>query len=130
MTRTSNRGLGDEGFTLLEVLVAMALMAVALLAVFKLQAQNLNVLSEANSMTSERYFAQDRLARLSALRKIEPGEKNGESSNESPLFSYREEISAHPALRGFYRVKVEIWSEGKEGHEPVAYETYFYRRPS
>ncbi len=128
MTTTTTKDLRDEGFTLLEVLVAMALMAVALLAVLKLQAQNLDLLSEANSMTAESYLAQGLLARIGALNRLEPGEKNGELSDESPVFHYREEISADPTLKGFYRVRVEIWGEGKGEHEPAAWETYLYRR--
>jgi hypothetical protein len=95
--------------------------------VFKLQAQNLDLLSEANSMTAESCLAQGLLARIGALNQLEPGEKSGKLSDESPFLNYREEISAHPALKGLYRVKVEIWGEGKGGDEPAAYETYLYR---
>jgi general secretion pathway protein I len=128
MTTRTTRLPGDEGFTLIEVLIAMALMAVALLAVFKLQAQNLDLLSEADTMTGETCLAQGLLARIGALRQLESGEKSGEWGDESPSFHYREEISPHPALKGLYRVKVEIWGEGKGEHEPAAYETYLYRR--
>jgi prepilin-type N-terminal cleavage/methylation domain-containing protein len=128
MTSLWTKDLGGKGFTLLEVLVAMGLMAVALLAVFKLQAQNLDLLSEANSMTAESCFAQDRMSRIGAMHKIEPGKRNGEFGDESPLFHYSEEIIADTALKGFYRVKVEIWREGEGRRGPAAYETYFYRR--
>jgi general secretion pathway protein I len=128
MTSMTTNPTGNEGFTLLEILVAMALMTVALLAVFKLQAQNLDLLSEANSMTAEICLAQDLLARVGALNQLESGEKSGKLSDEFPLLNYREAISADPSLKGFYRVKVEIWREGKDGDEPAVYETYLYRR--
>jgi general secretion pathway protein I len=128
MTTTTDKDRRDEGFTLLEVLVAMALMAVALLAVFKLQAQNLDLLSEANSLTAESYLARGRLARIGALNRLEPGERSGEIRDTSPRLHYREEISAHEALKGFYRVRVEIRGEGTGGRGPAAFEVYLYRR--
>jgi prepilin-type N-terminal cleavage/methylation domain-containing protein len=128
MTKATTEDPGADGFSLIEVLVAMALMAVALLAVFKLQAQNLDLLSQSNTMTAEGCLAQGLLARIGALKQIEPGEKNGEWQDESPILHYKEGFSADPALRGFYRVRVEIWREGKGGSEPATYGTYLYRR--
>ena len=57
----------DGGFTLIEVLVAISIFAVGLLAVGTMQLSAINVNSTANQITTRTTWAQDKLEELMAL---------------------------------------------------------------
>lgn len=55
---------GDEGFTLLEVMVAMTLIAIALMAVLGSQSQSVSLASEARFNTTAALLAQSKMAEI------------------------------------------------------------------
>ena len=57
----------DEGFTLIEVLIAITIFAVGLLAVATMQLSAINVNSTAGQITTRMTWAQDKLEKLTAL---------------------------------------------------------------
>ena len=66
-----NRKGKDHGFTLLEIVICLGLIALALMAVFHLQAQNLDLQSEAQFMTIATCLLQERLSQIQARETIE-----------------------------------------------------------
>ncbi|GIX48574.1 MAG: hypothetical protein KatS3mg131_2785 [Candidatus Tectimicrobiota bacterium] len=59
--------MNDKGFTLVEVMVAIVILAFALLAVAQMQLTAMRVNAAANTLTQGMTIAQDRLERLLAL---------------------------------------------------------------
>jgi type IV pilus assembly protein PilV len=57
----------DQGFTLIEVLIAITIFAVGLLAVAAMQTSAITVNSTAGQMTTRMTWAQDRIEKLMAL---------------------------------------------------------------
>lgn len=100
------------GFTLLEVLVAMAILAIALTAAMR-------GISVATSQTEDirrrmlaEWVALDRISEYRALsRWVEPGHANGEIEQAHVLFRYEEEIKATPNPL-FRRIDVEVFAAG------------------
>lgn len=62
----------DQGFTLIEVLIAISIFAVGLLAVATMQISAINVNSKAGQMTTRMTLAQDRIEKLMALPYTDP----------------------------------------------------------
>ena len=66
MSSISYRGFGTSGFTLLEVMVAMAIIAIALTAVLGSQSKSLSLASEAKFSTTVALLAQSKMAEIEA----------------------------------------------------------------
>jgi type IV pilus assembly protein PilV len=62
----------DQGFTLLEVLIAITIFALGLLAVATMQISAINVNSTAGQITTRMTWAQDKLEKLMALPYSDP----------------------------------------------------------
>ena len=127
MTVTSKRRFDDRGFTLLEVAVALFLIATTLLAVFRLQAQNLDLQSEADFITVARQLAQDRLARIQAESGFSEGIETGEFGEGHEGFSYQTEVREIPGKEGLYRVKVSVFQRQEPYIKDYSAETYLHR---
>lgn len=112
MTATLISKRSFEGFTLLEVLISLGLIAIALLAVFRLQGQNLDLQSEAQFVTVARYLAQERISRIQAAESIEFGRRSGDFEEAFPRFRYEEEADESSDTEGIFNIKVRIFLEG------------------
>jgi general secretion pathway protein I len=66
MISISRRNLETSAFTLLEVMVAIAIIAIALTAVFGSQSQSLSLASEAKFSTTAAFLAQSKMAEIEA----------------------------------------------------------------
>jgi general secretion pathway protein I len=114
-----------EGFTLLEVLISMALIMTALLAVFKLQAQNIDLQSEADFMTTARFLAQDRISRIQC-QGLWGAKKSGNFGEDFPGYRYEEDIRTEDAQGRLHRAKVRIFTEEAAFQKDFIVETYLH----
>jgi general secretion pathway protein I len=105
-----------RGFTLLEILVALAVVAIALLAV---QRAMLSAADQAEALRARlvaTWVAQDRLAELRLSRTLPPlGTAEGRVEQGGRAWAWRSEIGTtpNPAVR---RVEIEVMREDKPGH--------------
>lgn len=128
MTNIWTRTLrGDKGFTLLEVVVSLALIATALVAVFRLHAQNLDLQTEAQFITTGRYLAQERLAEIASRAELIEGTDSGDFGELFPYFSFEEEVSSVEELEGLFRAEIRIVLEQRGYTKDMKVETYLYR---
>ena len=78
----------ENGFTLLEVLVAITIFAVGLLAVAALHTSAINMNSTSNKMTNLSTLAMDQIEKLSALPYADPALNAGSHEPTSPSANY------------------------------------------
>jgi len=119
-----------QGFTLLEVMVSMVLIATALVAVLHLQSQNLELQSEARFMTTARLLAQERIAWLAGNPEgFREGRDEGGFGEDHPEFRYMQEISRTGLTGSLYRVTLEVFDdETKRSERSFSVETFMYRK--
>ena len=86
-----------RGFTLLEVLVAFAVLAVALGVAFEIFATGLRGARSADALTRAVLIAESRLARVGVETELTPGESEGETDDGT---RWRIEIHDQPAENG------------------------------
>ena len=123
-----NRKGKDHGFTLLEIIICLGLIALVLVAVFHLQAQNLDLQSEAQFMTTATCLLQERLSRIQALERVEEGTNTGDFGQDYPDYTYTQEVSEVPDTETLYKVKVTVVLERDKAHRDLWLETYLYRQ--
>lgn len=123
----SNRGSQNSGFTLLEIVIALGLIATALMAVFRLQAQNLDLQSEAKFITVANQLARERIARIQASDTLSEGETSGDFGEDYPEYTYREEISEMPDMEELYKIRLSVLLEREVVVKNLSLETYLFR---
>ncbi len=78
------RGRCDRGFTLLEVMVALAILATAFTALLGLHAQNLKTIARERSYTDALFLAREKLAQIELQKSPGAGQSRGDFESDYP----------------------------------------------
>jgi general secretion pathway protein I len=81
-----------RGFTLLEVMIAMAILAVALVAVYQSQSQSISMAGSARFLTTASLLAQSRMAEIDAADPREVVSGRGDFGDLFPDYQWQVEI--------------------------------------
>lgn len=97
-----------RGFTLLEVMVAMAILATAFTALLSLHARNLKTIAQERGYTEALFLARERLAEIELQGAPEVGVSSGDFENQYPgeYPGYRWELSV--LVPGFFQNVREV----------------------
>lgn len=108
--------------------MSLAIMAIALFAVFRLQAQNLDLQSEAYFVTQANQLGQQRMAEILARPDPRDAQSSGDFGEDHPGFRYVEEITKVVDKPYLYKVRVVVNDEGDPLKRRFALETLLYRQ--
>jgi general secretion pathway protein I len=81
------------GFTLLEVMVAMAIIAIALTAVLGLQSQSLSLASEAKFSTTAAFLAQSKMAEIETEKAEDVASDSGDFGEDFPGYRWDKTVN-------------------------------------
>lgn len=115
-TKPAPCGLGSHsGFTLLEVLVTVAILAIAMVAILKANVQNLDALTRARGATTASVLAANKLAEVEAAGAGRWFESQGDFGENYPGYTWEVETTS-TELDGLIRVSVTVQQgEGTSG---------------
>lgn len=114
-TCTPAPGRRTAGFTLLELMVALAILAIALPAVMRAVGSATRQLDEVRLRTLAGWVADNRLAEHRARGDWLPvGRSEGRSEQGGLSFGWAEEVQATPNAQ-FRRVDISVWPLGAGG---------------
>ena len=105
-----------EGFTLIEVLVALAIISIALMAALRAAGQGTNNAAELRSRLLAGWVADNRLAEHRARADWLPlGIRRGAEREGGREFVWREEVIATPNP-AFRRIEIYVFATADESH--------------
>ena len=102
----------QQGFTLLEVMVALAILAITLVVIFSQQATSIDWGNEARIITKATLLAQERMTGVLAQDSLSIGEEGGEVQEAIPAFQWKT-IVEESETEGMKKITVLVlWMEG------------------
>jgi general secretion pathway protein I len=109
--RYSSRKNKAQGFTLLEVLVAVAILAIAMVAILKANVQSLDTLTKSRETSTASLLAASKLAEIEAAGVAKWTELRGDFGEDYPDYTWEVETSS-TEVEGLVRVVVIVQREG------------------
>ena len=100
----------QRGFTLLEVMIAMAILAVALVAVFQMQSQSISMATEARFTTTASLLAQSKMADVESAASLTNRTENGDFGPDYPQYGWNLKVT-DIRIPGFKRVEVTVFNK-------------------
>ena len=82
-----------SGFTLLEVMIAMAILAIALVAVYQSQSQGLSMAGDSRFLTTASLLARSRMAELDAGSPADLVAASGDFGEAFPDYAWQVEVA-------------------------------------
>lgn len=116
-------GGSTSGFTLLEVLIAVALLAMALVPLLGSMNASLNLAYSAKMKTIATLLARERMTRVELAGFPELGDSNGDFGENAASFSWKQSVVEPPAGLDANTVReVKLWVVWSEGSTARAYQ--------
>lgn len=123
----------NRGFTLLEVMVALGIMAIVLVSVYRLQSQTLGMSGESRFNTQAALLARTALARLEQTREREWSSGEGDFGREFPGYRWKITVADAPSetlgrelSRDMKRIDVLVTLNN--GEYSYGFRTYRFKR--
>jgi general secretion pathway protein I len=98
----------QRGFTLLEVMIAMAILATVLVTVFHSQSQSIAMANESRTRTTLALLAQSRMAELEGQQDLSIGQTNGTFGDDFPNYSWTANVTQPPGPGSSFLRKIEV----------------------
>jgi general secretion pathway protein I len=114
-----------NGFTLMEVMIAMAILAIALVAVFQLQSQSISMSTDSRFMTTAALLAQSKMVEEEAGATLTNHKEDGDFGADYPQYIWRLEVS-DTELAQFKKIQVTVTNKlfiGGGTYKLVLYKT-------
>jgi general secretion pathway protein I len=132
-TERITAGRPQRGFTLLEVMIALGILAIVLLSVYRLHSQTIALSIESRFATQAPLLARSALARWEDPNRVQPASDQGDFGQEFP--GYRWEINATEVIsrslgpeisRDLKRIEVRVTLN--QGEYVYGFRTYRFKR--
>ncbi len=114
----------SAGFTLLEVMVAMSILAIALVAVFQMQSQSISMSTESRFLTTASLLAQSKMADVEGALSLGNRSEKGDFAPEYPDYGWSLSVTDTQLAR-LKRVDVKVYNKLFAGGG--TYQLIFYK---
>lgn len=115
----------NDGFTLLEVMIAMSILAMALVAVFQMQSQSISMATDARFLTTASLLAQGKMADIEADTALANTSATGDFSPDYPDYGWSLSVTDTPQVAKLKRVELNVFNRLFADGRP--YQLIFYK---
>ncbi len=127
MNQNSQVGRSPTGFTLLEVMIALAILSLVAVAFLRAQGSSVHLVDESVQISLATLLAKEKMAELESNGFPEPGRASGEGGEDFPLYHWEQVISP-TEMQNLRKAVVRIlWMEGTRERN-LELTTYFARK--
>ena len=116
----------EKGFTLMEVMVAMAILAIALVSIFHLQSQSISMATDSRFMTTAALLAQSKMVEVETQSPLSNKTENGDFGPDYPQYAWQL-IIGDTQLPQFKKIEVTVTN--KLFLRRGTYTLILYKRP-
>ena len=95
------------GFTLMEVMVAVAILAIALVSIFQLQSQSISMSTDSRFMTTAALLAQTKMVEVETASTLSDKSESGDFGLDYPQYTWRLDIS-DTQLPQFKKIEITV----------------------
>jgi len=120
-------GRTAAGFTLLEIMIALAILSLVAVAFLRAQASSVRLVDESIQISLATLLAREKIAELESLGFPAPGKNSGPGGEAFPLFRWEQIVSATEILNLRKAVVRVLWMEGNQ-QRSLELTAYFARR--
>lgn len=96
-----------SGFTLMEVMIAMTILAIALVAIFQSQSQSISMSTDSRFMTTASLLAQSKMVEVEAASALDNHSEDGDFGSDYPQYIWHLEVG-DTQLPQFKKVEVTV----------------------
>jgi len=119
--------LRKTGFTLLEVMIALAILSIVAVAFLRAQAGSIRLVDEASQISLATLLAKEKMAELESIGFSEPKKNSGTGGKEFPMLRWEQVVSLTEVLN-LRKAQVRVfWTEGTQ-ERSLELTAYFARR--
>ncbi|MDI6755595.1 MAG: type II secretion system protein [Thermodesulfobacteriota bacterium] len=102
------------GFTLLEVMIALAILSLVAVAFLRSQVSSVRLVDEASQISLATLLAKEKMAELESIGFSEPQKTSGTGGKEFPMFRWEQVVSLTEVLN-LRKAQVRVfWMEGRQ----------------
>ena len=109
ITRINNDS-GIGGFTLLEVMIAMAILAITLVVVFQSQSQSISMAGGARFETTAAFLAQSKMTEFEAANPADVASDSGNFGDDFPDYSWQVDVT-ETEFEQLKKIEVKVVNE-------------------
>jgi general secretion pathway protein I len=115
------------GFTLLEVMIALAILSIVAIAFLRAQAGSIRLVDESSQISMATLLAKEKMAELESVGFSQPQKNSGTESQDFPRFRWEQVVSLTEILN-LRKAQVRVfWMEGTQ-ERSLELTAYFARR--
>lgn len=115
------------GFTLLEVMIALAILSIVAVAFLRSQAGSVRLIEEARYISLATLLAKEKMAELESKGFAEPGKSSGERGDSFPGFGWERKVSA-TEVWNVQKVEIKVWWKEGNRERSQQFVTYLSKR--